>query len=232
LEEFVVDEAHAKQQCSLLERTWEILNEATAELKNQNVKLPADLDVSLRSTRSLINLCQTHSKLSDLSPRVIDTYLGYCLGCCGQDVVTRIKCELRNVEDRLIIHAMNDLGKEYALRLQQRTVKAWEPLKERIIHGIENLSQAVKIESDVFAGYQRIVEENISYWLAVEEDMVESYTKMLNEARDDKTRSTLSEIVRDSKDHIEALESIRENFKKILTDARRHVDMLQEISNQ
>jgi bacterioferritin (cytochrome b1) len=225
-----IDEEQAKQQCALLERTWGILNEVTADLKNQGVKVPPEIDASLRSSKSLINLCQSHTRLSDLSPRVIDTYLGFCIGCCGQDVVTRIKCELRNVEDRLIIQAMNEVGKDLALRLQQRTVKAWEPLKERIIHGIGNLSQAVKVENDVFSGYQKIVEENISYWLAAEEDMVDSYKRMLQQTNDEKTKSTLTEIIQDSRNHIEALESIRESFRKILADAQRHVGMLQELS--
>jgi predicted transcriptional regulator len=48
-------------------------------------------------------------------------------------VVTRIKCELKNVDDRLILEAMNQRGKDFALRLQQKTVKAWEPLQEKII---------------------------------------------------------------------------------------------------
>jgi bacterioferritin (cytochrome b1) len=232
LQELRVDEEQARQQCGLLEKTWDILNAVTADLKNQGVKVPPEIDTSLRSTRTLINLCQTHSRLSDLAPREIDTYLGFCVGCCGQDVVTRIKCELRNVEDRLIIQAMNEVGKDFALRLQQRTVKAWEPLKERIIHGIENLSQAVKVERDVFSAYQKIVEENISYWLAVEEDVVESYRKMLKQTTDERTRLTLTEIIQDSRNHIEALESIRESFKKILADAQRHADMLQELSHE
>jgi bacterioferritin (cytochrome b1) len=232
LQELRIDEEQAKQQCALLEQTWDILNEVTADLKNQGVKVPSEIDASLRSSKSLINLCKSHTRLSDLPPRVIDTYLGFCVGCCGQDVVTRIKCELRNVEDRLIIQAMNEVGKDLALRLQQRTVKAWEPLKERIIHGIGNLSQAVKVESDVFSGYQRIVEENISYWLAAEEDMVDSYKRMLQQTSDEKTKSTLAEIIEDSRKHIEALESIRESFRKILADAQRHVGMLQELSQE
>jgi rubrerythrin len=127
---------------------------------------------------------------------------------------------------------MNEIGQEYALRLQQKTVKAWEPLHERIIASIENLEQAVKVEKDVMSGYQSVIEENISYWEAVEEDVVGSYTKMIDRTENEKVKSILSEIVEDSKKHIEALGSIRQSFRKILTDDQRHARLLQDISQE
>jgi bacterioferritin (cytochrome b1) len=224
-----VDESRARQQCELLQRTWEAINELSAHLKNQGLTVPSEIDTSLRSTKSLLALCQMHQRLSDLSPREIDTYLGFCVGCCGQNVVTRIKCELRNVEDHLIIQAMNELGTEPALRLQQKTVKAWEPLRERIITAIESLEQAVKVERDVVSAYQAVIEENLSYWLAVEEDIVDSYTKLMNKADNPKIRSTLAEIVQDKNGHIEALGSIRQSFRKILADDKRHTQLLEAL---
>lgn len=232
LQELKANEDRAKQQCELLEKVWEAINEVTADLKNQGLKVPPDIDTSLRSTKSLLALCQTHPRLSDLAPREIDTYLGFCVGCCGQDVVTRVKCELRNVEDRLIIQAMNELGTERALRLQQKTVKAWEPLRERIITSIETLAHALKVERDVVSAYQRVVEENLSYWLGVEEDIADSFTKMMNSTENQKTKSALAEIIRDTKNHIEALESIRMSFQKILVDDQRHAKMLEELAQE
>ena len=225
-----VSEERSRQQCELLERTWDTLNEVTADLTNRGVSLPQEVYTSLRSSKSLIGLCRSHPRLSDLSPRDIDAYLGFCVGCCGQDVVTRIKCEMRNVEDRLIIQAMNEVGSEFALRLQQKTVKAWEPLRERIIPGIESLAQAIKVEKDVVSAYQGVIEENISYWLGVEEDIVDSYTKLIERTDSEKIKATLKEIIKDTKNHMEALESIRESFKKILADDQRHTKMLQELN--
>lgn len=224
-----VNDERAREQCDLLEKTWEILHEISADMKNHGATIDPEIYTSLRSTKTLITLCKTHRKLSEVMPQEIDSYLGFCVGCCGQDVVTRVKCELRNVEDRLIIQAMNQLGNEYALRLQQRTIKAWEPLHERIISTIENLEQAVNVEKDVLSAYQRVIEENISYWLGVEEDIVDSYTKMIDVTENPKLKSTLIELVQDSQNHIEALSSIRESFKKILADEQRHAKMLQAL---
>jgi len=221
-----------KEQCYLLGNTWETLDEISADLKNHGVNVSPDIYTSLRSTKILITQCQTHPNPDELTPREIDSYLGFCVGCCGQNVVSRIKCELRNVEDHLIIQAMNELGQEYALKLQQKTVKAWEPLHERIIASIENLDQAIKVEKDVMSGYQSVIEENISYWEAVEEDVVGSYAKMIDRTENEKVKAILNEILEDSKKHIEALGSIRQSFRKILSDDKRHAQLLQDISQE
>ncbi len=227
-----MDEDLVRQQCRLLMNVWETLSEATVDLKNQGLTIPPEIDTSLRSTRSLLTLCQEHQKLSNLAASEIDSYLGFCVGCCGQDIVTRVKCEMRNVEDRLILQAMNDLGTEPALRLQQRTVKAWEPLRERIITRIETLTHALKVERDVVSAYQGVVEENLSYWLGVEEDIADSFTKMMNAAESQRTKSALADIVTDTKHHIEALESIRESLKKILAEDQRHARVLEGLTKE
>ena len=223
-------EEKARHQCDLLEKTWDAMNEVVADLTNRGLKVDSEIYTSLRSTKTLITLCQTHPRISELMPDEIDSYLGFCVGCCGQDVVTRVKCELRNVEDRLIIQAMNELGNEYAMKLQQKTVKAWEPFHERIIASIENIDQAIKVERDVLSGYQRVIEDNISFWIAVEEDIVDSYTKMANRSQDLKLRTALTKLVEDSKEHIEVLGSIRESFRKIAADETRHGKMLEDLA--
>ena len=139
---------------------------------------------------------------------------------------------MRNVEDRLIIQTMNDLGTEPALRLQQKTVKAWEPLRERIITKIETLAHALKVERDVVSAYEGTVEENLSYWLGVEEDIADSFTKMMNAAENQRTKSALADFVTDTKHHIEALESIRESLKKILAEDQRHVRVLEGLTKE
>jgi DNA-binding Lrp family transcriptional regulator len=102
-------------------------------------------------------------------------------------------------------------------------------IPHRIIPNIESLDQAVKVVRDVESGYHSLVEENISYWWAVEEDIIESYTKLISRADDEKVRSTLSEIVPDLRAHIEVLESMRESLRKMLADVRRHGKMLQAL---
>jgi len=120
------DDQRTRTQCEQLELAWEILNEATTELASRIATIPPDIYVSLRGAKDLISLCKSHPKLADLSPATIDEHEGYCVACCGSDIVGRIKCELRTVEDLLILKAVNELGSEDALRLQAKTMKAWQ----------------------------------------------------------------------------------------------------------
>lgn len=104
--------------------------------------------------------------------------------------------------------------------------------RERIIRDIETVDQAVKAEKDVESGYHGVIEENLAYWLAVEEDIVESYTKLARQTTNRKIKSTLAKIIEDSKDHIRMLTSIRRSFTKIMNDEQRHTKLLQELSEK
>ena len=121
-----MDDTRTRGQCEQLEVAWQVLNEATVELASRIRTLPPDIYVSLRGAKDLIDLCKSHPKLADLSPATIDSHEGYCVACCGSDIVGRIKCELRSVEDLLILKAVNELGSKDALKLQEKIMKAWQ----------------------------------------------------------------------------------------------------------
>ncbi len=129
----MISEERAKQECTKLEDVWEALSKITTELKEKGVNVPPDIYSSLRGTKSLITLCRQHPKLESLVPGDIDAHEGFCVACCGADLVARIKCELRNVEDLLVIKATHELGNNYAVKLQQKTIKAWEPLQAPLV---------------------------------------------------------------------------------------------------
>jgi len=104
--------------------------------------------------------------------------------------------------------------------------------RERIIKDIETVDQAIKAEKDVESGYHGVIEENLSYWLAVEEDMIESYTNLLQHSDSRKIKTTLSRIVEDSKNHVRILTSIRKSFAKIVSDELRHAKMLEDLRGE
>lgn len=104
--------------------------------------------------------------------------------------------------------------------------------RERIIKDIETVDQAVKAEKDVESGYHGVIEENLSYWLAVEEDIVDSYTKLMKHSDNKKIKTTLSKIIEDSKNHIRILTSIKKSFNKIMSDEQRHAKMLEGLSEE
>jgi rubrerythrin len=102
--------------------------------------------------------------------------------------------------------------------------------RERIIRDITTVEQAVKAEKDVESGYHGVIEENLTYWLAVEEDIIESYTKLAKQSDNKKIKTTLTNIIEDSKSHIRMLTSMRKTFTKIMDDEQRHARLLEELS--
>jgi len=120
------DEERTRSQCEQLRNAWQILNDATTELASRIATVPPDIYVSLRGAKDLIDLCKAHPKLVDLTPAALDSHEGYCVACCGSDIVARIKCELRSVEDLLILKAVNELGSKDAMKLQEKIMKAWQ----------------------------------------------------------------------------------------------------------
>jgi len=104
--------------------------------------------------------------------------------------------------------------------------------RQRIIKDIETLDQAVKAEQDVEVGYHGVIEENLTHWIAVEEDIIESYTKLADQSDNKKIKSTLTKIVDDSKNHVRILTSIQKSFAKIMTDEQRHAKLLQDLADE
>ena len=101
--------------------------------------------------------------------------------------------------------------------------------QDRILKEIRTLEQALKVEKDVASAYGEMIKENIAYWLAVEQDVMDSYTALMNETQDVETRETLSSIVEDSRGHVEVLESMTESFSKMIRDEERHAATLAKL---
>ncbi|MFH1328669.1 MAG: hypothetical protein ABIH76_07520 [Candidatus Bathyarchaeota archaeon] len=78
----------------------------------------------------LINLCKYHPNVAyDIELSEIDAVQGICVRCCGADIVARIVCELRSVEDLMIPIAINaGLNSEY--------VKQWQNKHDLILNNL------------------------------------------------------------------------------------------------
>jgi len=104
--------------------------------------------------------------------------------------------------------------------------------RERIIQDIETVDQAIKAEKDVEVGYHHAIEEHVLLWLATEEDIIESYTKLIKSTESKKIKTGLTKIIDDSKKHILMLTSIRKSFDKIASDEHRHAKMLEDLADE
>jgi hypothetical protein len=104
--------------------------------------------------------------------------------------------------------------------------------KKRIIKDIETFDDAIKAEKYVEAGYDQVIEGYLAYWIAVEGDMIDSYTKLAKKSRSETVRSTLNRIIKDSKRHALMLTSMQKSFNTILGDERVHVAMLRKLARK
>ena len=102
----------------------------------------------------------------------------------------------------------------------------------RVIKDIKTLDQAIKVEQDVESGYYSVIHENVSYWIAVEEDVIESYTKLMETSPGTQLMSTLQSIVEDSKKHRSMLSRISSTLDSIVADEKRHEKMLSELRSR
>jgi rubrerythrin len=99
----------------------------------------------------------------------------------------------------------------------------------RVIKDIKTLDQAIKVEQDVESGYYSVIHENVSYWIAVEEDVIESYSKLMETSPGTELLKTLREIVEDSKKHRSLLSHMSSTLDLIVADEKKHEKMLSEL---
>lgn len=104
--------------------------------------------------------------------------------------------------------------------------------RPRVIKQIETFDDAVKAERDVESGYDRVIDEHITYWIAVEEDIVDSYSKLIAQTENPKIRATLGQIVADSRRHADMLRSVAETFRKIMLDEEKHARLIQQLAEE
>ena len=104
--------------------------------------------------------------------------------------------------------------------------------RPRVIKQIETFDDAVKAERDVESGYDRVIYEHITYWIAVEEDIVDSYSKLIAQTENPKIRATLGQIVADSRRHADMLRSVAETFRKIMLDEEKHARLIQQLAEE
>ncbi len=98
----------------------------------------------------------------------------------------------------------------------------------RVIKEIETLDQAIKAEEDVESGFHSVIDENLAYWKAVEEDVIESYTKLADRIQNEQIKRILEGIIEDSRKHRKALENVTTTLDAIIRDEERHAKLLTE----
>ena len=86
--------------------------------------------------------------------------------------------------------------------------------RERVIKDIRNLEDAAKIEETVKTGYCDTITENIEYWIAVEEDIVDSYTRLSKETGPG-AAPQIKDLANESVETLDALRRLQKSFETL-----------------
>ena len=101
--------------------------------------------------------------------------------------------------------------------------------RDRIIRDIEGLEQATKVEETVNTGYCDTIKDNLAHWIAVEEDIVDSYSRMAAEAGD-RYGKRLEGLVADSKETLSTLKGLMDSFESLSQRRASRIQAIRELA--
>lgn len=130
---FIGEMSREAERCNVLDGIWAEITEMLKELINRKVDVPQATRVALDGAKVLINLCKFHPKLAfDITPTMLDSVQGFCVGCCGADIVSRIVCELRTAQDLITIKAVGVVEESVIVSWQRKLEELWRKVSENI----------------------------------------------------------------------------------------------------
>lgn len=102
--------------------------------------------------------------------------------------------------------------------------------RNRVIVEFDSVDDAKKVEETVKTGYAETSIENLTQWLAVEEDLVDSYGRMAESAKNSKQRDAFKKLQGESKTNLSELARLLKSLE-VLDKARiARIDLLSGLS--
>jgi rubrerythrin len=86
--------------------------------------------------------------------------------------------------------------------------------RERVIVEIQNLDQALKVEETIKTGYCDPIAENLLAWMAVEEDLSDSYDKLSAESPSKEVKETIAALSKESKNNVKLLQEFLDTVEE------------------
>ncbi len=101
--------------------------------------------------------------------------------------------------------------------------------RERVIVEIVNLGQASKIEDTVKTGYCDVIKDYIVHWIAVEEDLNESYMKLHDKFTDQTAKKAMRKLASESSENVASLKELLKKFDDFAEAKASRRKMLEEL---
>ncbi len=101
--------------------------------------------------------------------------------------------------------------------------------RERVIVDIETLDQALKVEETVKTGYCDVIIENIVQWIAIEEDLKNSYDRLSEKNSQRSSKEALLEFAKASKENKDSLNHFLKLFEDFSSKKVRQIERLKAL---
>lgn len=103
--------------------------------------------------------------------------------------------------------------------------------RERVIVEIASIEQASKLEDTVKTGYCDVINDYIIHWIAVEEDLSESYRKIAEKNTNAEIQKTLKEFADDSLNNVRTLRELHNSFDALAVAKINRYQKLEELQH-
>lgn len=103
-----------------------------------------------------------------------------------------------------------------------------QPKKERVIVQVKTLEEAAKVEETIGTGYSDMIAENLTNWIAVEEDVIDSYGAF-PQATKAKLGGRLEGLSEESVRNVAALKAILDEVEALGRQRSERVKSLREM---
>jgi rubrerythrin len=103
--------------------------------------------------------------------------------------------------------------------------------RTRLLKEFSSTEDARKVEETVKTGYSETSIENLTHWLAAEEDLVDSYGRLADTSDDAKKKSVFKKLQAESKANLVHLTELQKSLEKLDKARTERIDLLSGLSD-
>lgn len=101
--------------------------------------------------------------------------------------------------------------------------------KHRVLVDFQTAGDAKKVEETVKTGYAEVTLENLTHWIAAEEDLVSSYELLASKPEYASSKGTFEELAKESKETVALLSALRKSVEDLDSARVKRIGTLEKV---
>lgn len=102
-------------------------------------------------------------------------------------------------------------------------------MRNRVLVELKSIEDAKKVEETVKTGYAETSIENLVHWVAVEEDLADSYGRLAEGFKDAVTKSAFKTLQEESRSNVAELTRLLETLEGLGSARVKRIELLSEL---